>query len=199
MKIRNGFVSNSSSSSFIISSNGLLSTVKDVAKYIIEQTEWVSFDAELKTLNKMKDPDTPVFFNTGGDDTYIRKIDDKIIISTTQNVDFQYFYDNCLNKDDISEDFYRQFDHINEYGEEFNARDPQDFHYYNKKFNDFLILKHNFYGRQVYIDNCPYCGDKFSIGYVLKNGKTICKCQLDKTLTILNRSEKLKEINRNEN
>ena len=36
MKYRNGFVSNSSSSSFIINAENELSTVKDVAKYIID-------------------------------------------------------------------------------------------------------------------------------------------------------------------
>lgn len=196
MKIRNGFVSNSSSSSFIIFAEKNFSTVKSVAEYIIKTVEkdWYNsgnaFDLEKSTLDKVSDPDTPVFFNTGGDETYIRKYENKIIIVTTQNIDFDELYSISLQKDDLPNEFYREFDYINEYGEEIIMEYPSDFDYYYNKFNDFLVLEHNIRGRHTYIDNCPYCHSKFTRGWLLKNGKTICNCQINR----VKRKEKLIKI-----
>jgi hypothetical protein len=195
MKIRNGFVSNSSSSSFIIWAEKDFPTVKSVAKYImktiIKKYGGVGdFNEEKITLKSMSDPNTPVFFNTGGDETYIRKYEDKIIIVTTQNVDFDKLFDVALKKDDLPDEFYREFDYLDEDGEEIKMNHPGDFDYYYSKFNDFLILEHNIKGRHTYIDNCPYCHSNFSRGWLLKNGKTICKCQINK----VKRKQKLIKI-----
>jgi len=196
MKIRNGFVSNSSSSSFVLEVNERFRTVKDVANYIIYvcQHSW-DYDkdvlnVELKALNNVKDPDTPVHFNTGGDKTYIRKIDDKILITTTQNADFPDFNKHELNDDDISEDFYKQFEHCDEYGDFIKFDCIEDLTYYFEVFNDFLILKHNFKGKHIYFKNCKKCGDTFSSGWKLEDGKEICGCQTTKAI----RKEKLTKI-----
>ena len=138
-------------------------------------------------------PDTPVYFNTGGDQTYIRKVDDKIVICTTQNVEFEKIRNISLNADDISEEFYRKFDFVDEYGEEIICEDPSDFTYYYPKFDDFLILKHNFFGRHAYVDDCPNCNRSFSKGWILKGGKKICDCKIDQVI----RKEKLNKINEN--
>jgi len=199
MKTRNGFVSNSSSSSFIVSDKGDFKTVQDVAKYIIDtiKFEWDSnyyaYNNELKNLLNMSNKDTPVYFNTG-DETYIRKIDDKIIICTTQNVSFDKIIDNALNADEISQDFYEQFDFIDEYQENVKFEEPSDFRYFYPKFDDFLILKYNFLGRHSYIDNCPHC-KRFSKGWLLKGGRKICECQIEQAI----RKEKLNKIKENEN
>jgi len=199
MKIRSGFVSNSSSSSFIVSDKGYFKTVKDVAIYIINylKSTWGAqkndyYSTELDVLNNISNSDTPVYFDTGGDETYIRKVDDKIIICTTQNADFEKIRENALGTNDISEEFYRKFDFItdDEYKEEFKPNDPSDFNYYYPKFNDFLILQHNFYGRHTYINNCTHCKQRFSRGWILKNGKTACGCQIDRII----RKEKLNKI-----
>lgn len=197
MKIRNGFVSNSSSSSFIINAENEFSTVRDVAKYIMIEClrHWTSecdFNAELQTLNKISDPNTPVYFSTG-DETYIRKVDDKIVIATTQNVRLEKITDVSLNSSDLSEEFYRKFDHIDEGGYARKYKQINDFDYYYYMFDDFLILEHDIIGKEKYISGCPYCNDKFSRGWELKNGEEICDCQIKKYI----RRIKLNNLNEN--
>jgi hypothetical protein len=194
MKIRNGFVSNSSSSSFIVKAEGYFSTVKDVAEYIMQTCKYSDFFDEKITLNNMIDHNTPVSFNTGGDDTYIRKVDDKIVIVTTQNVIFDSLIIYALESDNISKEWFDQFTFKDDYGELIQFDSVDDFDCFYAKFNDFLILKHNFTGVHYYIDNCPHC-HSFRRGWKLKNNKIICQCQLDKTLITIRRKEKLIKIN----
>jgi hypothetical protein len=191
MKIRVGFVSNSSSSSFILNDNEDFETVKDVAEYIIDDNY---YDNEKEALKSISNPNTPVFFNTLGDYTYIRKVDDKIVIVTTQNVDFPKICDNALTINEISEEFYRKFDYIDEDLEEMTFDDPNEFHSYYAKFKDFLILKHNILGRHEYIYNCQFCGRRISRGWLLKDGQKICNCSIHKAI----RKEKLNKITENE-
>jgi hypothetical protein len=207
MKIRNGFVSNSSSSSFIIRAEGNLSTVKDVAKYIMESVEnqWnFQYIEERKTIEEFSDLDTPVYFNTGGDETYIRKVDDKIVIETTQNISFDLLRENCLNKDDLTEEFCKKFEYVYidedypiEKGEEpelITLEDTREFQFHDI-FDDFNILQHNILGKHNYIRSCPHCKKGFTQGWKLKGGKRICECQVNQII----RKEKLLKINNYEN
>ena len=195
MKIRSGFVSNSSSSSFIIRAEGSFSTVKDVAEHIMQMCKWSDFTKEKMVLDGVS-PDTPVYFNTGGDETYIRKFGDKIVITTTQNIDFD-FDDFEIRKEELSDEFYKSFDFTDEYGEEMIHEEPDDFAYFYAKYNDFLMLGHGLYGRHAYVDNCTHCGRDFSRGFLLKNGKKICDCQIEKIKTQILRKEKINKINEN--
>lgn len=206
MKIRSNFVSNSSSTSFIIRAENDFSTVKSVAKYIMQvcEKEWklyianeiIFYQKELKTLENISESNTPVYFDTGGEDTYIRKYEDKIIIRTTQNANFEAFNNLALEKDDLSEDFYKYFDYYSDEDEEsIHMESPYDFEYYQTKFDDFLMLKLNIFGRRVWIDDCPHCKKSISHGVLLKNGKRYCECQINQVI----RKEKLEKIIENEN
>jgi hypothetical protein len=210
MKIRNGYVSNSSSSSFVIRAEGNLSTVRDVAKYIMktcsdlygdlaEEDNDERFSDELLVLNKLN-PDTPVFFNTGGDETYIRKMDDKIVLVTTQNIIFQEIRNASFSSGELDKEFFKQFDYFDEEEQEDVIHEETwDLDYYYHKFNDFAILhEEGLYGYNDYIYNCPLCKESFTSAYMLQNYGMTCECQLPKIRNILERKDKLKKIN-NEN
>ena len=93
MKLRNGFVSNSSSSSFI------LTTEKSVLEYAIKMVKVRNDDSDywdnglLENLEELMqdkdyDPDTSISFNTCNYETYIKRIDDYVYITTCNNHSF---------------------------------------------------------------------------------------------------------------
>lgn len=220
MKIRNGFVSNSSSSSFVLRVGEEFSSVSDVAQYIMEsiENEWGNdpqqvsrrFEIVMNNLKQLSDPNTPVHFNTGGDETYIRKFPEKngdvILITTTQNASFDKIENLSLEDNDISEELYKYFHHEDEYPEDSYTPDSiADLTYYYHKFNDFLVLEYGFLGRHEYFDdddkkiehknNCFYRNRNFLKGWILNNGQKICDCQINKIV----RKIKLEKIDQNEN
>ena len=88
MKIRSGFVSNSSSSSFILSKNSYLS-VFELAKEMIPSRDW-SDDADLvenieKAEIKGMDPNTSICFNSCNYNTYIVKYKEYYLVATCSN------------------------------------------------------------------------------------------------------------------
>jgi hypothetical protein len=197
-------------------------TVQEVARFIVKQhlaaygktNEY--FRKISESLEKMRDPDLPIHFNSprlwepqpiikllfqplvmgaASDETYIRKVDDNIVVSTSQHIDVDELRDFFLNKNDLSKEFYDKFEYIDEYGDNRTFDSPEDFEYYYNKFQDFLILENGLTGRHDYVDNCPFCNSGFSRGWKLKNGQRICVCQVDKILTKISRKEKLIKIN----
>lgn len=87
MKIRNGFVSNSSSSSFILNADG--NTVRDIALLMIPQRNWPNDYDLISRIQKLTcDPDLPITFSTCNYDTFIIKIGKYIYVNTCHNHDF---------------------------------------------------------------------------------------------------------------
>jgi len=126
MKIRSGFVSNSSSSSFIVSSEHF-PTVRDLAIYMlrgqvrekryyeedekyaeglvddedcleikIEEIEDTLFIKRLKNL----DENQSISFPSINEDTYIRKVGDQYFVSTCNNTDWELWEYNSYNLTD---------------------------------------------------------------------------------------------------
>ncbi len=209
MKIRNGFVSNSSSSSFLIKTDGDYNTVYDVAKRMMldmqsdRGEDW--YTDELIELETVKDKDTPVFFDSY-DGGYIRKFKDVIIVSTSQHYDSSALDGDMVQIEDLETGYFKELEYTDEdlledgYDGIRRIEDMEDFDYYWSQFNDFLLLKSGLYGVWYYDfdniisnDGCN-CG---SYSFVkLKNGKRICRCKATKKYA---RKIKLEEIEKHEN
>jgi len=159
MKIRNGFVSNSSSSSFIINCVNETKNVRDVAtlmiKKQIEQIElekWGDWEEHIKIKEqRIKDLESiddslGVHFPSVNYDTWIKKVCNQILISTCNNEDWY-----LPNQESISEEtkeellkFMSQEEvkEIEEYGEL----------YISDNFKDFYSLEFGIVGTEVDYD-----------------------------------------------
>jgi len=197
MKIRNGFVSNSSSSSFIISDE-YFKTSADLAKYMINiqieedadflDKEWI--EHKLKLIDKLKniDEDLPISFPSCNYDTYIRKVGDCYLVSTCNNTRWElYDYSTQLTENAITE--LKKL--IGKHGDDSTIEGILEGDYY-----DFPHIGINYYdlnseiiGVEVY-DSCPNC-DTYMWNTV-KHGKICLKCN-----KVYKRKEKLEKIEKN--
>lgn len=84
MKTRLGFVSNSSSSSFVLKVGAPFDTVKEVAEYMIPKRGWDNDEELLKRINKSGDT-TAISFASCNYDTFIAKMGDYFLIETCHN------------------------------------------------------------------------------------------------------------------
>jgi hypothetical protein len=93
MKTRNGFVSNSSSSSFILKVGEPFQTALDVAEYMVPKREW---DADAELLKKVKSLKAngkelfSVCFKSCNYDTFIAKMNGVFLIETCHNHDWDF-------------------------------------------------------------------------------------------------------------
>jgi len=200
MKIRQGFVSNSSSSSFLIRTDGEYKTVYDVAKQMMldMQSDVLNYNKELKQLENVKDKDVPVYFDSS-DGGYIRKFKDYIIVSTTMHYspDFSLKRE-MINFDEVGSEYFKELEYKSENDITMMIESCEDFDYYWEQFNDFLLLKSGIYGVWDYdfFDICPDCERIGRRIVKLKNGETICGCKATKKY---NRKLKLDKLKNNEN
>lgn len=171
MKIRLGFVSNSSTASFIAdldAYDSVIALAKRMLKVIIEDEDGLLHDEDdleyyknlLKKLKKAEelglDPDKPVIFHSINFNTYIVKKEDGYYVDTDSNT--------------VWDDFME--------GVEFGFGDPDvSFDLYDK--HQFYILEYDVIGKfvRVYDENTP-CKtkhhDPWYEGVELPDGRLIC-------------------------
>lgn len=209
MKIRNGFVSNSSSSSFIISTEKF-PTVRSLAKYMIKQqmieskynkdgVEWVKeLKKRIKKLNNI-DENQSVSFPSCNYDTYIRKVGDVFLVSTCNNTDWNLWNyttritDACKKElEEMSKNpFYTRNDEYNEINSILDGETSE----FSRIGIDYYSLDKEIIGVENYQD-CPN-RDKNNYEYdhyiwnTVKWGKICPKCN-----PIPKRKDKLEQINK---
>jgi hypothetical protein len=116
MKIRQGFVSNSSSSSFVLKVGEPFDTIKELAEYMIPKREW---DNDAETLEKLKScpDDKNLTFRSCNYDTFIAKIDGYFLIETCHNHDWDLHDFRCSSYptkflDEYGDDSFYNLPHI---------------------------------------------------------------------------------------
>lgn len=156
MKTREGFVSNSSSSSFILKVGEPFDTIKELAKYMIQKREW---DSDAETIKKLElCPDNKnVTFKSCNYDTFIAKIDDYFLIETCHN----HYWD--------LDDFRCQT-----YPKEFFDKYGDDSFYELPHIVDFHSVEHNVEGRVARWDSKNKFCEKCYNEYWIVGGKKIC-------------------------
>jgi hypothetical protein len=213
MKIRNGFVSNSSSSSFVISDEKF-PTVRSLAKYMLKRKLKESEDEDyswkdeaieedskyMKILEKI-DENSPVSFPSCNYDTYIKKVGDCYLVATCNNTDWKLWdYTTKLTESAreelkkiqgsfLSDREYERIDDLLAY--------PHDeFSHIGK---DYFDLRAEVQGVETYED-CPnkernkhsHMGPASYLWDTLKYGKICLVCN-----PYFQRKDKLEQINKN--
>ena len=171
MKIRTGFVSNSSSSSFIISQNDFPS-VRALATYMIKKkmgereegdsdTDWYDqyvkqnkeYIKRLKTLDKNQS----ISFPSCNYDTYIRKVGDVYFVATCNNTDWELWDYNIKITEKSKEELTKILSNYTENSREYNDIKEiidgghDEFYYMG---NEYYDLNKEIIGVETF-ENCP--------------------------------------------
>jgi hypothetical protein len=187
MKIRKGYVSNSSSSSFIIDESHY-DSIFDVAEDMINERKWGEQDKkDIKKLRKLKiDSNTPISFCTCNYDTYIMRKYGCYLITTCNNHDFDdIFYGKSANNEK-----YKKIK------EEFQIEDLFEI----KEKTYFYRLESGIIGKPDKYEHPErfYCHDR---SWTVKNFPNIhicpiCKLDKNKTLHSYNQTRRKEKIKR---
>lgn len=204
MKLRNGFVSNSSSSSFIIS-NKKFKTVRSLATYMIKQKikerryepepEFNDYDKQyikrLQNIDKNKD----VSFPSCNYDTYIRKVGDQYLVATCNNTDWD-LYDYSTKLSDKAKEELEKLKNLYPKGSDDiqeieNILDGESDEFYLFG-NDYYDLNKEIIGVETY-DYCENHNNKYMyhLWNTQKYGKICLECS-----PLLKRKDKLDVLNK---
>ncbi len=156
MKVRNGFVSNSSSSSFIISADDF-PTVRSLAKYMLkkkiqetiyydadegvssEDDKYIKFDEILiERLNNIDEND-PISFPSCNYDTYIRRVGNYYLVATCNNTDWdldEYRYE---MSNELRNDLHKLIEYYQSIGDFETVEEINNVLEYNYEFSHFGI------------------------------------------------------------
>jgi hypothetical protein len=208
MKIRKGFVSNSSSSSFIISDKDFHS-VRDLAKYMIkkqikeaiyEDYYWKddSIKDDKNQIKKLKslNENQPVSFPSCNYDTYIKKIGDQYFVSTCNNTDWDLYKFHTKLSEVAKEELILLLNNYDKNSDDYSniidliENNYQDFYSFG---NDYYALDKDIIGIETY-EYCPN-NDKHNkytnMWNTQKYGKICLICN-----PVHKRKEKIENINK---
>ena len=192
MKIRNGFVSNSSSSSFIISDKKF-PTVRSLATYMLKQKikesrynreeEYINYDKEYINNLQNVDENYPVSFPSCNYDTYIRKIGDCYLVATCNNTDWNlYSYNTSMLTEkakvalkELKKSYSKGSDDRREIKDILNG-EISEFYSFG---SDFYDLNEQIIGVETY-DYCPNTTNHNNYTHLwntLTHGKICLKCE----------------------
>ena len=131
MKIRSGFVSNSSSSSFIIEKNDEYKNINELARYMVGRVGYNDNKQPIYDLldNSTKDPNTNIMFYSCNYDTYIYDYGKYMLVNTCNNEDWDL--DNYVGESK----FVREYPELN------NGYGEIDFYKLNQFIFDVKLLK----------------------------------------------------------
>jgi len=178
MKIRTAFVSNSSSTSFIIKKNDEFKSVNDVAKQIMLGMN-KDYSNELLLLEQYKDePNIPIHFDSY-DGTYIRKYKDLILVSTTMHYSSYIFDKYKIRMSEIEKDYFKELEQvIKKNGKTLKIIYCEDLDCYYDTLDDFLLLQYDIRGVPGYNwEPTCVCDSNNNIKLMDKN-KSICICKV---------------------
>jgi hypothetical protein len=207
MKIRNGFVSNSSSSSFVISTDDF-SSVRDLATYMLKQKikesryynlddgiteddEYINSDKVLIKRLKNIDKDDPVSFPSCNYDTYIRRVGDYYMVATCNNTEWDLHDYSVGMSNELRQELLKLSEYYSNIGDEETLEEinsvlqyEYDFSHFGK---DYYALNEEVKGVEIF-DRCPKC-DHY-MWKTQKFGKICLKCN-----PYYKRKDKLEKIN----